>query len=315
MKDNNFKTIKNIIALLVSGASAIVFSLLFINTFNDGVVFERKTTVIILAVILLTLIAAVGVVCLFKNNQTVYKCVVLTLIAAAIVLITLYILKISGALEKISSVEQLRSYVASFGVAASIIYVALNVLQVVVLPIPGFVAIATGVALFGPLKASIYSFIGIMIGSITAFFIGKKLGYKVVVWLVGKETLDKWLNAVKNKDRIVLTFMFLFPLFPDDVLCFVAGLSSMTTPYFIIMITICRIISIVVTSYSLNGNLIPYNTWWGVLTWGVIILITVAVTVLLYKHGDKIEKKIVNFLKSKFRRNKSGKDDSSRRLK
>ena len=145
----------------------------------------------------------------------------------------------------------------------------------------------------------LYSFIGIIIGSFIGFFIGKYLGYKVVTWLVGKETLDKWLNAVKNKDRIVLTFMFLFPMFPDDVLCFVAGLSSMSTPYFMVMVTISRIITISVTSYSVNGSLIPYNTWWGLLIWAVIIAFTVIATILIYKNGDKIERKFVKLFRKK----------------
>ena len=174
----------------------------------------------------------------------------------------------------------------------------------VILPIPGFVAVASGVALFGPNLAVLYSFIGILLGSIVAYFIGKKLGYNVVKWLVGKETIDKWLLAVKNKDRIILTFMFLFPLFPDDVLCFVAGLSSMSTRYFLIMITITRIITILVTSYSVNGNLIPYNTWWGLLIWAIVIVLTVVFTVFLYKNGDKIEKKIVGRLKKFFKKDK-----------
>ena len=193
----------------------------------------------------------------------------------------------------------MRAYVASFGAWAAIIYIILNILQVVVLPIPGFVAVATGVALFGPHLATLYSFIGIIIGSFIGFFIGKYLGYKVVTWLVGKETLDKWLNAVKNKDRIVLTFMFLFPMFPDDVLCFVAGLSSMSTPDFMKLVTISRILTISVTSYSVNGSLIPYNTWWGLLIWAIIIIFTVIATILIYKNGDKIEQKFVKLFRKK----------------
>ena len=180
----------------------------------------------------------------------------------------------------------------------------MNFLQVVILPIPGFIAVGTGVALFGPLKTSIYALIGILLGSFVAFFIGRVLGYKVVKWIVGKDTLDKWLKSVKNKDKLVLTFMFLFPFFPDDVLCFIAGLSSMSTAYFFVMITLCRIISVVVASYSINGNIIPYTTWWGIALWILVFFVTVLITVYLYKNGDKIEK-IVKIVKKRFRRKKS----------
>ena len=69
-------------------------------------------------------------------------------------------------------------------------------LQVTILPIPSFLTVSVGVLLFGPLTAGIFSSIGIILGSILAFYIGKKFGYKVVCWIVGKESLDK-LSKVK----------------------------------------------------------------------------------------------------------------------
>ena len=104
--------------------------------------------------------------------------------------------------------------------------------------------------------------------------------------------------VVKNKDKIVLSFMFLFPFFPDDVLCFVAGLSSMSSGYFLIMITVCRIISVFTSAYSLNGSIIPFNTSWGIVLWVLIVALTILATVILYKKGDNIE----DFIKNKLRR-------------
>ena len=118
---------------------------------------------------------------------------------------------------------------------------------------------------------------------------------------MGKENLDKGLELVKGKDKVILTFMFLFPFFPDDVLCFVAGLSSMSVPYYIVMITITRIINIVVSAYSVNGSIIPYNTWWGILLWIAVFILVAALCYAIYKHGDKIE----NFFKSKFSKRKN----------
>ena len=171
-------------------------------------------------------------------------------------------------------------------------------MQVVVLPVPGFITVSAGVLLFGAFRGSLYSVIGIVTASIVAFFIGRVFGYKVASWLVGKESLDKTLNMVKGKDKVILTFMFLFPFFPDDVLCFVAGLSSMSVPYYIVMITITRIINIVVSSYSINGSLIPYDTWWGILIWIGVFIAVAALCYVVYKYGDKIE----DFFAKKFKR-------------
>ena len=74
----------------------------------------------------------------------------------------------------------------------------LAVISVYLCPIPGSVAVAAGVALFGPLKCAIYSFIGIILGSVVAFAIGRWVGYKAVKWIVGEDTLKKWL-FIKSK--------------------------------------------------------------------------------------------------------------------
>ena len=144
--------------------------------------------------------------------------------------------------------------------------------------------------LFGPFWGGVYSAIGIIVGSLVAYFIGRIFGYKVAKWLVGKENLDKGLKLIKGKDKVILTFMFLFPFFPDDILCFVAGITTINPSFFIIMIFITRIISIFSSTYSMNNNFIPYNTWWGILIWALLFAIVILLSFFIIKHGDKINK-------------------------
>ena len=121
------------------------------------------------------------------------------------------------------------------------------------------------------------------------------MGYKAVAWMVGKDDLDKWQKKIKGKDNFILTAMFILPLFPDDILCFVAGLSSMSWQYFVVMIVISRLIGIAGTCYSVN--FIPFNTWWGILIWGILIAALVVAFVFLYKNMDAIN----NWFNKKFR--------------
>ena len=119
-------------------------------------------------------------------------------------------------------------------------------------------------------------------------------GYRVSKWLVGKNNLDKGLEMIKGKDKALLTFMFLFPFFPDDILCFVAGITTISARYFIVMIFIVRIVSVALSSYSFNNSIIPYDTWWGILIWVLVFIGTAILTYFVYKNGEKIE----NFLKN-----------------
>ncbi len=205
-------------------------------------------------------------------------------------LLLCFLLQETGFFTVVGSAESLQRYLEQTGAWMPILYTVLQFLQVIILPIPSFVSTVAGVALFGPFQALIYSLIGILLGSFVAFFIGRKLGYKAVSWMIGEETLKKWQKKLKGKDNFFLTLMFVFPIFPDDVLCFVAGLSSMSTKYFLIMITLSRILGISTTCYSVN--FIPINTWWGIAIWVGLATIILLGFFLLYKNLDKIQARL-----------------------
>ncbi len=232
----------------------------------------------------------------FLRKELVYKACITAYVTVLVFFAIAYLLLATGFLEVFRDEESLQNYLERSGKWMSALFTTLQFLQVVILPIPSTVTVVAGAALFGPLWGSIYSLIGIVVGSLVAFLIGRIAGSKVVAWLVGQETLDKWLAKIKGKDKLLLTAMFLLPVFPDDVLCFVAGLSSMSVWYFLAVIAISRVLAIFTTSYSIT--LIPFNTWWGILVWIVIFLCVAALLVVLYKKSDAI----LGWFEKKFRR-------------
>ena len=294
------------ISLIFSAIFAVVLSaatvwLIFSVTacFKTGYIYKYRSAI---ACILTLAAVAAGSLAVYYGllcNGLGYRACVLSLGFAAIILLFVKLLFISGLWDKIDSVASLRALIASYGKYAVPAFLLMQILQVVVLPIPGVVAIGVGVAMFGAFKGAVYSFIGITAGSFIGFFIGRSFGYKVASWLVGKSSLDKTLQAVKGKDKALLTAMFLLPFFPDDVLCFVAGLSSMSKTYFSVMIVVTRLISTFCAAYSLDGKIIPYDNWWGIALWGVLILSTLLATRFIYKNGEKIERRIKNLCKLK----------------
>lgn len=291
-----------VIALL--GACTLVFGFLYLEDAGIAFLEKHKKTIEILLSVIVSVCVVVSYVLSLADKNFIYKITVLVLALASAALLGLYILKITGFMDKIDSIEDLRAFVASYGHFTVPIFIVLQFLQVIVLPIPGFITIGAGVALFGPFYGSVFSLIGILSASFVAFWIGRHLGYRVASWLVGKESLDKALALVKGKDRVVLTFMFIFPFFPDDVLCFVAGLSSMSPKYYAVMISLTRLFSVVFSAYSFNGSLIPYNTWWGIAIWAVIFLLTATLCVFIYKKGDRIEKWVRKKIRERRRRSR-----------
>ena len=97
----------------------------------------------------------------------------------------------------------------------------------------------------------IYSYTGMCIGSLLAFYISRKYGTSFVKKLVKPQTYDKyilWLEKGKKFDILFLLAIFL-PAAPDDVLCFIAGLTRMTWKKFTVIILLGK--PFVIALYSL----------------------------------------------------------------
>lgn len=284
------KEILSTAVLFIIGNASILFTSLYVNTFNT----PYETLIISLTDAFICVLTVLSVAFLVRNKTFIYKICFLFILTVFFISLFLYLFKISGMLVKFKSVEDFRLYIQSFNNLAVILFLLIQFLQVVILPIPSFITVGAGVLLFGALKGAILSVIGIVIGSIVAFFIGRVFGLKVVKWLIGEETLKKGLKYIKGKDKVLLTFMFLFPFFPDDVLCFVAGITTIDKKFFIVMIIITRIITIFISSFSMNNNLIPYDKWWGILIWAILFIATILLSTFICKKGEEIEK----FIKS-----------------
>jgi uncharacterized membrane protein YdjX (TVP38/TMEM64 family) len=276
----------NFSILFILAATGIVFSALSSVHFSEPLFARFRVLIIVSLYVLVGAATVLGVIFYLKDKQVAYKLTLTVFVLLDFILILFYCLLASGFFTIVNDADTFQAYLASAGGWMDILFIVLQFLQVVILPIPSFVTLVAGTALFGPVRCFLYSYFAIVLGSIVAFFVGRFLGYRAVSWIVGKETLDKWLKKVKGKDSFLLTAMFILPFFPDDVLCFVAGLSTMTTPYFIGMILIARVFSTATTCFSFG--FIPFDTWWGIMIWVIIILIVVAAFIFFCKYQDKI---------------------------
>ena len=274
-------------AFFIFSLTCIVFSSLVLNEMQYAFVKTHFWWLSLLAGGVIIAFFLVSAWFIFSEKESLVKTSLSVYLLLSFCLIFIYVLQITGFFAVFNDVEKLQAYLKKVGAWMPIAYMALQFLQVVILPIPGIVSTAAGVAIFGPLLTAIYSTIGILSGSFLAFYIGRKWGNKAVSWMIGEETLYKWQKKLKGKDNLFLTLMFLLPLFPDDVLCFIAGLSTMSNGYFAIMITLTRIISIFATCFSVD--FIPLNTWWGITLWAVFFAAVILAFVLLYKNMDRVQ--------------------------
>ena len=290
-------TWRGLLVLFVIGAATLCLLILVCLQVSISIIKKHQLMFLCLSCVSVLLMVAIGIVFLLQEKNTLYKSVVSALMLTIFFSILLLIAEWTDFITILTSEELYEQFLEKTGAWMPIIYIILHVIQVLFLPIPGIFSILVGIRLFGAFLTAVYSYIGIICGSLIAFFIGKRLGVKAVSWLIGEENLNKWRNRIKGKDNLVLSFMFLLPLFPDDILCFVAGISTMSNRFFIIMVLSTRAISVLGSCYSIAW--IPLNTWWGILCWILIALSAIIAFVVLYKNIDSVN----NFL-SKGRKRK-----------
>jgi uncharacterized membrane protein YdjX (TVP38/TMEM64 family) len=123
--------------------------------------------------------------------------------------------------------RELRTIIRSFGFLSPLVLIGLQAIQVVVAPVPGQVLAVVAGYLYGAWLGTLYNMIGIMIGSTVAFWLARRYGRSYVETIVHDETLAVFDALEDTQVRIVLLASFLIPGLPDDVICFIGGLTRL----------------------------------------------------------------------------------------
>ena len=154
-----------------------------------------------------------------------------------------------------ASSDTFSSYILSLGIAAPLIFILVQGIQVIIPILPGAVGCVVGVIAFGPVFGLLYSYIGICAGSIGAFLISRRYGLPVVRKFINHRKLDKYMGWLDkgNKFEKFFAMAILFPVAPDDLLCFLAGLTKMKLKKFSTIIFLCKPPSIALYSLMLMG--------------------------------------------------------------
>lgn len=155
-----------------------------------------------------------------------------------------------------SDPERVRDWIRGFGTIAPFIFLAISYIQVVIPVIPGNVSTLVGVMLFGIGFGSLLNILGIFLGSLTNFLLARKYGRGFAAYFVKPKTYDKYINWIdkgKRFDRFFVISM-VFPGFPDDFICLIAGLTKMSLKKFIIYFLLCKPITLFIyTLFPLFG--------------------------------------------------------------
>jgi len=189
---------------------------------------------------------------------------------------------------------RMRALVEQAGPWAPLVFMALQFLQVLCSPIPGNVTTLVGGMVFGFAKTLIFSVIAVTLGGLAAFGLSRKFGLKLANRWMGEEKVRHYQQVVEGRQTSALFIMFLMPFFPDDLLCFVAGLTDISWKRFTVLSLTTRpwglIASALLGSQAMDMS-VPMLVVCGV------AMVAFAVAGLIY--GPRIEARVTQWIRER----------------
>ena len=197
----------------------------------------------------------------------------------------------SGFIERINSREEIRAMIEAAGPFAGAVYFFIQLLTVVFAPIPSNVSMMAGALAMGFWPAMLLGFAAIWLGSMGMFLLARRLGQRRVQKLVDHGVMEKYLPVIREKQEVFLFLALLFPFFPDDVLCILAGLTSIPTRRFALLVLLARPWGLAFA--ALLGSGVFSLPVWG---WAILIPVLCALFILAIKYSSFIEEKLLTWI-------------------
>ena len=155
--------------------------------------------------------------------------------------------------------------------------------QCTVLNIPAYVVLSASVSI--GIKTLSWEFLltvitAYMAGCILAYWLGRIFGTKATKWCAGsEEEFEKWSNYLNTKGKWWYFLTVMLPLFPDDLLCIVAGSVKFNFGFYTLVNLIGRSVGLVtmVVTLELIGKIGGGNFPFMILVWAVALVLELCV--------------------------------------
>lgn len=178
--------------------------------------------------------------------------------------------------------EQVKSFIVQSGPLAPVVFILFQILQVIFAPVPGEATGFIGGYIFGAWEGFVYSSIGLTVGSIINFGIGRFFGWRYVRKAIPPKYLERFDRFIKHQGVIVVFLLFVFPGFPKDYLCLFLGMSTLPTKVFIILASVGRMPGTLLL--SLQGEYL-FEENYGLLAVVAGLCLIIALLFLFYRES------------------------------
>ena len=141
------------------------------------------------------------------------------------------------------STTSMQRFIQKFGEYAVVIFILLQIIQVIIPILPGGISSVAGLLMFGNGWGLLYSCIGLIIGEAIGFLLVRYYGVSFVQLILSPKKYQRFdqLLTQKTKDiKKVLCLTMLIPFAPDDLVCLVAGLTKISFKEYIQIVLLLK---------------------------------------------------------------------------
>lgn len=178
--------------------------------------------------------------------------------------------------------EELQRIVVDSGPWAPLVFMFLQMLQVVIAPLPGTVISLAGGYIFEAVWATLYAMIGTTVGFWIVFVVSKRYGRRVMRYFVPADKIAKYDRIASSKGAFAfISVGFLFPFIPDPVLGYVAGTTPIPTRVLMVISLLMRFPGIAMTSTV--GSQFGQGNYTTVVVMLTVLLVVLVLGVIFYK--------------------------------
>ena len=197
------------------------------------------------------------------NFKLTRKHILISLLFAA-ALLALWLLRepFSGFLAWVNDRQAITASIQQYGIWGQVGLFILLVLQVFVAVIPGHALILAGSYAYGFTTGLLITLASTVLSSQVAFTISRRYGRQVVYRLANPEVICRWDKLAAGQGALFFFFSFVLPIFPGDLMCYVAGLGNISPRRFFAANFMGRLVCAgFITLLGSNGLRMPPAFW------------------------------------------------------
>ena len=201
-------------------------------------------------------------------------------------------LYLTGFFEAARSQDGIRAYIEGCAPWSQLAFWGIQLVSVVVAPIPSNITALAGAILFGAIPAFLLTWSAVTLGSVIVFFLARVLGQDFALRFVGQRLSAKYLDLIRRQRDTFLFLAFLFPFFPDDLLRILAGLPDLCWRRCLLLCVLARPWGLL-AACAVGGSVLTIPLW----AMAALGAAGGVLFVLALKYGDHLQDKLLERFK------------------